>query len=84
VNSPLLATAPANTFGTTATSAPSSLNTQALLPLAFWFGFDEPRKSPALVQRRIRELGEHVNERLRNDPFGEVASIALGFNLTDG
>lgn len=48
----------------TATSSPS------LLPLAYWFGFEKPKKSPALMERRVQELAEQVNQRLKYDAFG--------------
>lgn len=71
VNSPILATSPASALGTTATTAPAtSVSSSTLLPLVYWFGFDEPKKSPALMERRVRELAEQVNQRLHTDDFG--------------
>lgn len=71
VSSPILATSPASALGATATTAPTiATSSPSLLPLVYWFGFEEPKKSPTLIERRIQELAEQVNQRLKYDAFG--------------
>jgi hypothetical protein len=71
VSSPILATSPASVLGTTATTAPITATfSPSLLPLVYWFGFEEPKKSPVLMERRVQELAEQVNQRLKYDAFG--------------
>ena len=71
MNSPILTTSPASALGTTATTAPTTATSSPnLLPLVYWFGFEEPKKSPALMERRVQELAEQVNQRLKYDAFG--------------
>ncbi|KAG7448081.1 uncharacterized protein BT62DRAFT_930162 [Guyanagaster necrorhizus] len=77
VSSPLPTSSPANTLGTAATSAPTSLSSNALLPLVYWYGHPETRKNPLLMDRLIRNLGENVRERQENDPRGSAAGIIV-------
>ncbi|PBK92963.1 hypothetical protein ARMGADRAFT_1012667 [Armillaria gallica] len=77
VSSPLPTSSPANILGTAATSAPTSLSSNALLPLAYWYGHPEARKNTLLMDRLIRNLGENVRERQDNDPRGSAAGIIV-------
>ena len=40
------------------------------MPLVYWFGFAQPKKSPGLMERRIKELAERVSQRQKLDPLG--------------
>ncbi|KAK0211107.1 Pre-mRNA cleavage complex II protein Clp1-domain-containing protein [Desarmillaria ectypa] len=77
VSSPLPTSSPANILGTAATSAPTSLSSNALLPLVYWYGHQETRKNTLLMDRLIRNLGENVRERQDNDPRGGAAGIIV-------
>jgi polyribonucleotide 5'-hydroxyl-kinase len=63
VHSPLPTCSPANPLGSAATTAPTTLSSNALLPLVYWYGHPEPKKSHLLMERLIRNLGENVNEK---------------------
>ncbi|KAF9506638.1 hypothetical protein BS47DRAFT_1378074 [Hydnum rufescens UP504] len=77
VSSPLLASSPASTLGSTATSAPTALSSSALMPLIYWFGFAQPKKSPILMERRMLELAEQVSQRQKLDPLGHASGVII-------
>jgi len=64
VTAPLGTASPANPLGAPATSAPTILSSNALLPLVYWYGHPEIKRNPLLMDRLIRNLGENVMERL--------------------
>lgn len=67
---PIPTASPANPLGTAATTAPLSLSSNALLPLAYWYGHPETKKNPLLMDRLIRNLGENINDRFELDSEG--------------
>ena len=67
ITAPLGTASPANPLGSAATSAPTTLSSNALLPLVYWYGHPEIRRNPLLMDRLIRNLGENVMERLDED-----------------
>ncbi|KAF8919363.1 hypothetical protein CPB85DRAFT_1373536 [Mucidula mucida] len=77
VSSPIPTCSPANTLGSAATSAPTSLSSNALLPIAFWYGHSEVKKNPLLMERLIRNLGEIVSERQSNDLKGAIGGLIV-------
>lgn len=80
--SPLQTSTPASTLGSAATSAPTHLASNALLPLSYWYGHAETRRIPLLMDRLIRNLGENVWERLDGDMEGGSLSSVSGRVLT--
>lgn len=72
VYGPIPTASPANTLGTAATTAPMTLSSNALLPLAYWYGHSETKKNPLLMDRLIRNLGENINERFELDAEGII------------
>lgn len=77
ITSPIQTSTPASTFGSAATSAPAHLTSNALLPLAYWYGHAETRRNPLLMDRLIRNLGENIWERWDNDLEGRVAGLIV-------
>ena len=67
---PIPTASPASPFGTAATSAPMALASNALLPLAYWYGHAETKKKPLLMDRLIRDLGDNIHDRFELDPQG--------------
>jgi polyribonucleotide 5'-hydroxyl-kinase len=63
VTAPLGTASPASPLGSAATSAPTIINSNALLPLVYWYGHPEIKRNPLLMDRLIRNLGENVMER---------------------
>ncbi|KAJ6597215.1 Pre-mRNA cleavage complex II protein Clp1-domain-containing protein [Mycena vulgaris] len=63
VHSPLPTCSPANPLGAAATSAPTALSSNALLPLAYWYGHAESKRNPLLMERIIRNVGENINDK---------------------
>jgi polyribonucleotide 5'-hydroxyl-kinase len=74
ISAPIPTSSPAHTLGSTATSAPTSLASSALVPLAYWFGHTHLRGREALAQRLIRNLAESVEIRLSSDEAGMLLS----------
>jgi polyribonucleotide 5'-hydroxyl-kinase len=72
VYSPLPTSSPANPLGSAATSVPTTLSSNALLPLAYWYGHAETTRNPLLMDRLIRNMGENVNDKYEFDPEGAV------------
>jgi polyribonucleotide 5'-hydroxyl-kinase len=71
VRSPIATASPANPLGSAATSVPTALSSNALIPLSYWYGHAESKRNPVLLDRLIRNLGENIGERDDNDPEGE-------------
>lgn len=63
VSTPIATSSPANTLGSAASSAPVTHSSNALLPLAYWYGHAEPKRNPLLMDRLIRNLGQNVQDR---------------------
>jgi polyribonucleotide 5'-hydroxyl-kinase len=58
-----------------------ALASNALLPLAYWYGHAETKKNPLLMDRLIRNLGDHIHDRFELDTQGiDTPCISL---LTD-
>ena len=70
VQAPLPTYSPANPLGSTSTSAPTALSSNALLPIVYWYGHAEIKKNPLLIDRLIRNLGENVQEKCDIDVEG--------------
>lgn len=70
VHSPLPTCSPANPLGSAATSAPTALSSNALLPLLYWYGHVEAKRNPLLIDRLIRNLGENINDKYEVDAEG--------------
>lgn len=47
-----------------------SLNSNALFPLAYWYGHADGKRNPQLMERLIRNLGENLDERFNKNPEG--------------
>jgi len=77
VTAPLGTASPANPLGAAATSAPTILSSNALLPLVYWYGHPEIKRNPLLMDRLIRNLGENVMERLDDDSERRVSGIIV-------
>ncbi|RDB21156.1 mRNA cleavage and polyadenylation factor CLP1 [Hypsizygus marmoreus] len=77
VYSPLPTCSPANPLGSAATSAPTALASNALLPLVYWYGHAETKRNPLLMDRLIRNLGENVNEKYDFDAEGKTSGLIV-------
>lgn len=71
VHSPLPTCSPGSPLGAAATSAPTALSSNALLPLAYWYGHAESKRNPLLMERIIRNIGENINDKYQVDLQGE-------------
>ena len=81
IYSPLPTSSPANPLGSGATSAPTTLSSNALLPLVYWYGHAETTRNPLLMDRLIRNMGENVNDKYEFDPEG--VTIPVLYSLFD-
>ncbi|KAF8891289.1 Pre-mRNA cleavage complex II protein Clp1-domain-containing protein [Infundibulicybe gibba] len=77
VHSPLPTCSPANPLGSVATSAPTALSSNALLPLVYWYGHAETKRNPHLMERLIRNMGDNVNEKYQLDVEGRTAGLII-------
>lgn len=71
---PIQTSTPALPLGSAATSAPVHVSSNALLPLAYWYGHRETRRNHLLMDRLIRNLGENVWDRWDQDAEGAWVS----------
>ncbi|GJE96936.1 Pre-mRNA cleavage complex II protein Clp1-domain-containing protein [Phanerochaete sordida] len=77
VSAPLQTSTPAHTLGNSVTSAPAHMMSNALVPLAYWYGHTETRRNPLLLDRLIRNLGENVWDRLAEDPQARASGTIV-------
>ncbi|KAG6854548.1 Cleavage polyadenylation factor subunit clp1 [Blastosporella zonata] len=77
VSSPIPTCSPANPLGSAATSAPTALPANALLPLVYWYGHAETRRNPLLMDRLVRNLGENVREKYEVDMEARVSGLIV-------
>ncbi|KAI0345428.1 hypothetical protein BDW22DRAFT_1412293 [Trametopsis cervina] len=77
VSAPLQTSTPAHTLGRAASSAPTHMASNSLLPLAYWYGHAEIKRNPLLLDRLIRNLGENVWDRLQDDTQGRVSGVIV-------
>ncbi|KAA1469407.1 hypothetical protein DENSPDRAFT_835025 [Dentipellis sp. KUC8613] len=77
ITAPLTTASPASPLGTAATSAPTTLSSNALVPLVYWYGHAETRRNPLLMDRLIRNLGENIRERSELDVAGRAAGLIV-------
>ncbi|KAF5389881.1 hypothetical protein D9757_003556 [Collybiopsis confluens] len=66
-----------NPLGFAATSAPTTLASNAILPISYWYGHADTKRNSVLMDRLIRNLGFNVQERIDHDPEGQTAGIIL-------
>ncbi|KAJ6624529.1 Pre-mRNA cleavage complex II protein Clp1-domain-containing protein [Mycena sp. CBHHK59/15] len=74
VHSPLPTCSPGSPLGAAATSAPTALSSNALLPLAYWYGHAESKRNPLLMERILRNIGENINDKYQIDLEGKSFS----------
>ncbi|KAI0332555.1 hypothetical protein GY45DRAFT_1320756 [Cubamyces sp. BRFM 1775] len=77
ISAPIQTSTPAYPLGTVATSAPSHVPSNALLPLSYWYGHAEMRRNPLLLDRLIRNLGENIRDRWENDIIGRSSGLIV-------
>ncbi|KAJ7047121.1 Pre-mRNA cleavage complex II protein Clp1-domain-containing protein [Mycena alexandri] len=77
VHTPLPTCSPGNPLGAAATSAPTALSSNALLPLAYWYGHAESKRNPLLMERIIRNIGENINDKYQVDLQGRTAGLIV-------
>ncbi|KAJ4487672.1 Pre-mRNA cleavage complex II protein Clp1-domain-containing protein [Lentinula aciculospora] len=77
VHGPISTCSPANPLGSAATSAPTTLSSNAILPLVYWYGHAETKRNPSLMERLIRNLGVNVQDKFDQDPEGSTAGIII-------
>ncbi|KAF8320602.1 uncharacterized protein EI90DRAFT_2606309 [Cantharellus anzutake] len=77
LDSPILSSSPSTTLGGTASTAPSAVSSSALMPITYWFGYPEPKKSPAVMEQRIKDLSARIRERQQLDQFGYTSGIII-------
>ncbi|TFK76189.1 Clp1-domain-containing protein [Pluteus cervinus] len=77
VFAPIPTYSPASPLGSVATSAPTALASNALVPLVFWYGHAETKKNPLLMDRLIRNLGGHIDDRYLNDQEAKPSGLVV-------
>ncbi|KAI8982833.1 Pre-mRNA cleavage complex II protein Clp1-domain-containing protein [Trametes punicea] len=77
ISAPIQTSTPASPLGSVATSAPSHIASNALLPLSYWYGHAEMRRNPLLMDRLIRNLGENIRDRWENDVTGRSSGLIV-------
>ncbi|KAI0371672.1 hypothetical protein BV20DRAFT_964891 [Pilatotrama ljubarskyi] len=77
ISAPMQTSTPASPLGSVATSAPSHIPSNALLPLSYWYGHAEMRRNPLLMDRLIRNLGENIRDRWENDVTGRASGLIV-------
>ncbi|KAJ7510160.1 Pre-mRNA cleavage complex II protein Clp1-domain-containing protein [Mycena galericulata] len=77
VHSPLPTCSPGSPLGAAATSAPTALSSNALLPLAYWYGHAETKRNSLLMERIIRNIGENINDKYQVDLRGRTAGLIV-------
>ncbi|KAG7092739.1 Cleavage polyadenylation factor subunit clp1 [Marasmius oreades] len=77
VYSPLPTCSPSFPLGSAATSAPTSLGSNALLPVLYWYGHSSTTRNSLLMDRLIRNLGFNIDNKSSNDPKGQLAGIIV-------
>ncbi|KAJ7343155.1 Pre-mRNA cleavage complex II protein Clp1-domain-containing protein [Mycena albidolilacea] len=77
VRTPLPTCSPGSPLGAAATSAPTALSSNALIPLAYWYGHAETKRNPLLIERIIRNLGENINDKYQVDLQGRTAGLIV-------
>ncbi|KAH7910636.1 Pre-mRNA cleavage complex II protein Clp1-domain-containing protein [Hygrophoropsis aurantiaca] len=77
VQSPLPTASPANPLGSAATSAPTALSSNALVPLSYWYGHADIKRNPLLLDRLIRNLGENVRDKCDGDPEAYTSGLIV-------
>lgn len=83
IRSPIATASPVNPLGSAATSAPTALSSNALIPLSYWYGHAETKRNPLLLDRLIRNLGENIGERDDIDPEGMDIIFCLNRRTAD-
>ncbi|KDQ60880.1 hypothetical protein JAAARDRAFT_31881 [Jaapia argillacea MUCL 33604] len=63
IHTPLSTWSPVNPLGSASTSAPMALSSNALVPLAYWYGHRQTKRNPLLMDRLVRNLGQNVADR---------------------
>lgn len=83
ISLPLQTYTPAHTLGSAATSAPSHLTSNALLPFGYWYGHAETKRNPLLMDRLVRNLGVNIWDRWDSDMQGAADdTVSVRFMLT--
>ncbi|KAL6301804.1 hypothetical protein BKA93DRAFT_795947 [Sparassis latifolia] len=77
ISIPIQTCSSASPLGSTATSAPTHMSSNALLPLAYWYGHAQTRRNPLLMDRVIRNLGENIMERWESDTESRVSGLIV-------
>ncbi|KAI3595166.1 pre-mrna cleavage complex ii protein clp1 [Moniliophthora roreri] len=77
VHSPLPTSSPTFPLGSAASSAPTSLGANALLPLVYWYGHSNVARNALLMDRLIRNLGLNANNKFENDTKGSAAGLII-------
>ncbi|KZV85518.1 Clp1-domain-containing protein [Exidia glandulosa HHB12029] len=77
ISDPIPTSTPAHPFGTTATSAPTTTTSAALVPVTFWFGHMETKRNPKLMDRLIKRLAIGVDARIEHDPIAKISGVII-------
>ncbi|CAK5277587.1 unnamed protein product [Mycena citricolor] len=77
IQTPLPTSSPGSPLGSAATSAPTALSSNALVPLAYWYGHPEIKRNPLLMERIIRNLGQAIEDRYQVDAEGKCRTAGL-------
>ena len=82
IPAPIQTSTPAHTLGSSATSAPTHMASNSLLPFGYWYGHAETKRNPLLMDRLIRNLGVNVWDRWDVDMIGKSYGLPRSKSLT--
>jgi polyribonucleotide 5'-hydroxyl-kinase len=77
LTAPLGTASSAGALGSAATARPVHLQSNALLPLVYWYGHSTVARNPLLLDRLIRTLGENIADRWDYDAEGRAAGMIV-------
>jgi polyribonucleotide 5'-hydroxyl-kinase len=64
-------------LGSSASSRPLHSQSNALLPLCYWYGHPPIQRNPLLLERIVRNLGENINDRWDYDAEGRASGLIV-------
>ncbi|KAK7693831.1 Cleavage polyadenylation factor subunit clp1 [Cerrena zonata] len=77
IPTPIQTSTPAHTLGSSATTAPTHMASNSLMPFGYWYGHAEIKRNPLLMDRLIRNLGVNIWDRWDVDMIGRSSGLIV-------
>jgi polyribonucleotide 5'-hydroxyl-kinase len=77
ITSPIITSTATLPLGASASSAPTLLPSNALLPLVYYYGHADIQRNHLLLERIIRNLGENIRERFEIDAEAQCSGLIV-------